>query len=80
MLCHVLYDALNGDIDRVLNYAFIQVSNYVLNDTELLEKFASRIQHFVREHILLTIHPQVGEAFLCRVKNLGQVAQRAFFV
>ena len=34
----------------------------------------------MREHVLLTVDPEIGEAFLCRVENLGQVAQTAFLV
>ena len=34
----------------------------------------------MREDVLLTVDPEIGEAFLCRVENLGQVAQTAFLV
>ncbi len=65
---------LHRDVRSVLNYALVQVTNNVLNDTELLEKLAPGVQHLVREHILFSVDPQVGKAFLSGVEDLGQVA------
>lgn len=64
MLRHILNDALHRDIDGVFDYAFIQVTDNVLDDAELLEQFAPRVEHFVGENILLAIDPKVRETFL----------------
>ena len=80
VLGHILDHVLHRDVCGVLNYALIQVTNDVLNDAELLEELAPGVQHLVRENILLSVDPQVGEAFLGRVEDLCQVAKTAFLV
>jgi len=65
MSTHIFYYVLNCDVHGILNYALVQVANDVLDDSELLEKFAACVKNFMREHIFFTIDPQVGESFLC---------------
>ena len=62
--CHLLHYV--GDCDRIciLNNSFVQLADHILDHTELVEQFAASVQHLMREHILLTVHPQVGETFL----------------
>ena len=64
MLRHILNDTLDSNIDGVLDDALIQVTDHVLDDTELLEKFTSGIQDFVGEDILFAIDPEVWETLL----------------
>ena len=80
VLRHIFDHVLHRDIGCVLNDALVQVSNDVLNNAELLEELAARVQHLVREHILLSVDPQVGKAFLGGVEDLCQVAQTSLLV
>lgn len=57
MLGHVFDDVLHSDVHCVFYYPLVQVADDILNDSELLEKFATCIQHFVREDILLSVDP-----------------------
>lgn len=70
---------MNRNIDLVHD-AIVNVSDDGLDDLELLEEFAAGVEHILREDVLLAVDPEVREALLRRVKYLGQVAQRAFFV
>ena len=80
MLSHVINDLLNGYVDIIFNYSLVYVSNDALNDSELLEQLATGIQHFLREDVLLTVHPQIGEALLSGVQDFSEVAQRSLLV
>ena len=71
---------LHGNVDGVFDDALVQIANDVLNDAELLEQFSAGIENFMREDVLLSINPQIGEAFLCGVKNLREIAKTSFFV
>jgi hypothetical protein len=64
MFGHIFHDFLDCDIGSVFNYALVNVSNYALNHPELLEQLPPSVKHLLREHILLSIHPQIREAFL----------------
>jgi hypothetical protein len=70
---HVFEHILNGDVD-FLHDSLINVSYYLLNHFELLEKFATGFEHVLREDVFLTVHPEVGESFLSGVKNFREVA------
>lgn len=80
MLGHVVDDLLDGDVDRVLDDSFIDVSDDALDHAELLEQLAPCVQHFLGEDVLLAVDPEVGEAFLGRVQDLREVAEAAFLV
>jgi len=80
MLSHILNNLLNGYVDIIFNYPLVYVPDHALNDAELLEQLPPRVQHLLREDILLPVHPQVGEALLRRVQDLSQVAQSALLV
>lgn len=80
MLGHVVDDFLHGYVNVVFNDALVYVSDHALNDAELLKKLPASVQDLLREDIFLTIHPQIGEALLGRVEDLGQVAERSFLV
>jgi hypothetical protein len=45
-----------------------------------LEKFAARIQNLLRENVLLTVDPQIGETFLSGIEDLSEVAECTLFV
>lgn len=72
VLAHFVEHILNRDID-LLHYSFIDVSYYLLNNFELLEKFAASFQDILGENVLLSIDPKVWESFLGGIKNLGKV-------
>ncbi len=80
MLSHVINDLLNGYVDIIFNYSLVYVSNDALNDAELLEQLATGIQHFLREDVLLSVHPQIGEALLSGIQDFSEVAQRTLLV
>ncbi len=80
MLSHVINDLLNGYVDIIFNYSLVYVSNDALNDAELLEQLATGIQHFLWEDVLLSVHPQIGEALLSGVQDFSEVAQRTLLV
>jgi hypothetical protein len=80
MLSHVINDLLNGYVDIIFNYPLIYVSNDALYDAELLEQLAPGIEHFLREHVLLPVHPQIGEALLSGIQDFSEVAQRTLLV
>lgn len=74
MLCHIIHNSLDSDVDCVFNDSLVEISNYVLNHAEELKQFPTSIKYFVRKHILLSVYPQVRESFLSRIQNLSQVA------
>lgn len=74
---HYVYDC---QLVVVFDDSLVKSSDYILNNSELVEEFATRVQHLVRKHVLLAVHPQVREAFLRRVEDLCEVAEGAFFV
>ena len=80
MLGHIINNLLNGYVDIIFNYSLIYVSNDALYYAELLEQLAARIEHLLREHVLLPVHPQIGEALLSGVQDFSEVAQCALFV
>lgn len=80
MLSHVINDFLNGYVDIIFNYSLIDVSNDTLNDAELLEQLTTGIEHFLGENVLLSIYPQIGEAFLSRIQDFSEIAQCTLFV
>ena len=57
MLSHILNDVLDCNVDGVLNDSFVEVPNDVLNHAELLEEFATCVQNFMREDVLLSVDP-----------------------
>jgi hypothetical protein len=80
MFCHVIYNLLHRHVHIVLNDSLINVSNHTLNYSELLEKFSAGIEYLLREYVLFTIDPEVGEALLGRIKYFSEIAQGALFV
>ena len=80
MLGHVIDNLLNGYVDIIFNYPLVYVSNDALNDAELLEQLATGVEHFLWDYVLLTVHPQVGEALLSGVQDFSEVAQRTLLV
>ena len=80
VLRHVLHDLLHRHVHRVLDDALVDVSNDRLDHPKLLEQLPPRVQNLLREHVLFSVHPQVGESFLRRVKDFGQVAETAFLI
>ena len=80
MLSHIINDFLNGNVDIVFDDSLVYISNHALNDSELLEQFAARIQDLLGENVLLTVDPEVGEPLLSGVEDLSEVAQRALLV
>lgn len=65
LFSHLIHYVLSCDSDRIVNYAFVQISNCILHNLELVEQHSSSLQHFVAEVILLAIDPKIGEALLC---------------
>ena len=57
MLSHILNDVLDGNVNCVLNDSLVEVPNDVLDHAELLEEFATCVQNFMREDVLLSIDP-----------------------
>lgn len=80
MLGHIINNLLNGYVDIIFNYPLIYVSNDALYDAELLEQLAPGIEHFLREYVLLSVHPQIGEALLSGIQDFSEVAQRTLFI
>lgn len=80
MFRHVINNLLYSHIHIVFYDSLIYVSNHTLNYSELLEKFSAGIQDFLRENVLLSINPEVGEPLLCGIKDLREVAEGAFLV
>ena len=79
VLTHLIKDILDRNVD-FLHDSLINISNDLLNDFELLEQFPAGFEDILRENVLFTIDPQVREAFLGRVKDFCQVAERALLV
>jgi hypothetical protein len=71
MFCHVINDLLDSDGCSVLNYTLVDGSDDTLDKTELLEEFTTCFEDFLREDIFLTVDPEIGETFLCRVEYLS---------
>jgi len=80
MLGHVVNDFLNRYVDIVFYDALVNIPNDALNDAELLKQLATRIQNLLREHVLLTVDPEVRESLLSGVEDFGEVAQCALLV
>lgn len=53
---HLLKYTMDRDIYFV-HYPIVDVSNYVLNDFELLKQFSTSFKDILREYIFLTIDP-----------------------
>mgnify|MGYP003351287993 CR=1 FL=1 len=66
---HVLHDVLHRDVHCVFYDALVLRADDVLNQLELFEKFATVVKHLVRKYVLLTVDPEVREAFLCGVED-----------
>ena len=64
MFSHIFNDVLHSDVDSVFDNALVQVSDDVLDHSELLEELSSCIKDLVRKDVLLTIDPEVRESFL----------------
>ena len=79
VLSHLIQYVLHCDV-YLFHDSFVDISYYLLNNFELLEKFAAGLQHILREYVLFTIHPKVRESFLRRVQNLCQVAKGSLLV
>ena len=71
MLGHVVNDFLNRYVDIVFYDALVNIPNDALNDAELLKQLATRIQNLLREHVLLTVDPEVRESLLSGVEDFG---------
>ena len=71
MLGHVVNDFLNRYVDIVFYDTLVNIPNDALNDAELLKQLATRIQNLLREHVLLTVDPEIRESLLSRVENFG---------
>lgn len=71
---------LHSNVDRILNDPLVEVSNDALDDAELLEKLAASVEYLVGEDVLLAVDPEIGEAFLGGVEDLGQIAEAALLV
>ncbi len=67
LLCHVIDDLLNRNVDIVLYDSLVDVSNNALNDSELLKKLAACIQNLLRKNVFLPVDPQIGEPLLRRI-------------
>lgn len=80
MFSHFFHYVHNSQLVIILNYAFVECTNHILDNSELVEKFTASIQHLMWEHILLSVYPEVWEPFLCRVEDFCKVAQCTFFV
>jgi hypothetical protein len=77
---HTIYNFLYSYIHVILNYALINVSNDRLDNAELLEELSASVQYFLGKDILLSIDPEVREALLSRVKNLGKIAKSTLLI
>jgi hypothetical protein len=80
MFCHFFHNIYDGELIIVFYDPFVQGSDHILDDSKLVEKFTTSIQHLVRENVLFSVHPKVGESFLSRVENFSQVAKCSFLV
>ena len=56
------------------------ILDLVENLTEVVEQIPPSFYDLFREHIFLSVHPEVREGLLCRVQDLRQVAQLPFLV
>lgn len=79
VLAHLIEHVLYCNV-HLFHDPLVDVPNDLLNDLELLEKFAASLQDILRENVFFAIHPQVRESFLSRVQYLGQVAQGALLI
>lgn len=80
MFGHVVNNLLYRNVDIILYDSLINVPNHALDDTELLEQFATGIQNFLGENVFFSVYPKVGKSFLRWVKDLGQIAECSFLV
>ena len=65
MFGHIIDYLLNRDIYVILDDTLINISNYALNDAELLKQLSSGIKNLLGENILFSVYPKIGETFLC---------------
>jgi len=66
VLTHVFEDVLNCYV-HFLHDSFVDVSDYLLDHFELLEKFSARFQNILGENVFLAVYPEVRESFLSGV-------------
>jgi hypothetical protein len=71
---------LRRQVDAILNDAIVHLANEVLDETKLLKKLSPGLQNLWTEDVLLTVDPKVRKAFLGRVQNLSEIAQRPLFI
>ena len=64
MFTHIFDNMLHRDVDCIFYDALVQVADYVLDDTKLLEKLTARIQNFMRENVFFTVYPEIWESLL----------------
>lgn len=67
---HFLHNKYDCQLIRIFDYTFVKLSNHVLNNSELVEKFSASIKYLMRKDIFLTVDPQIWESLLCRVQYL----------
>ena len=79
VLAHLIQYVLHRDID-LFHDPLIDISYYLLNHFELLEQLATGFQNILGKDVFFTIDPQIWETFLCRVKDLGKVAEGALLI
>lgn len=65
MFGHIIDYLLDRDIYVILDDTLINISNYALNDAELLKQLSSGVQDLLGENILFSVYPKIGETFLC---------------
>lgn len=56
------------------------ILDLVKNLTKVVEKIPPSLNDLFREHIFLSVDPEVGEGLLGRVQYLCQIAQLSFLV
>lgn len=80
MFSHVIDDFLNGYIHIVFNDSLVNISNYTLDDAELLEKLATCVQNFLRKNVFFSIDPKIREAFLSGIENFSEIAKCSLLI
>ena len=56
------------------------ILDLVENFTKVVEQISPGLNDLFREHIFLSVDPEVGEAFLGGIEDLGEVAEGALLV
>lgn len=79
IFCHVFKDFLHCDVD-FFHDTFVDISDDLLNQLELLKQFATCIEHIFRKYIFLSVHPKIRKTFLCRIKDFCKVAKTSLLV